>query len=119
MPITNTSANEVQPEWLLGGNPGAILQQESRGQKELVNSTQLPTECRAEDRAKLEAAGVVFGEPNENDPLFCDVTLPAGWKKVETDHSMWTDLVDGDGVKRGAIFYKAAFYDRRATLYAE
>lgn len=119
MKVTNTAADEVRPEWTLGGNPGAILAQESRGQKELVNSAQLPTQCSAADRAKLEAAGVVFGEPTKGDPLFCAATLPAGWKKVATDHSMWSDLVDETGKKRGSIFYKAAFYDRSATLYAE
>lgn len=119
MKITNTASDEVRPEWVMGGNPSAIVQQEARGQKELVNSTQLPTKCSPASRATLEAAGVVFGKPNERDPMFCDATLPAGWKKVATDHSMWTDIVDETGKKRGSIFYKAAFYDRSATLYAE
>ena len=29
---------------------------------------------------------------------------------------MWSDLLDDKGVKRGSIFYKAAFYDRSAFL---
>lgn len=120
MPITNTSAMDPMFHLIdaMSGR-GSIERSEARGQQDLVSSTQLPTECSAEDKAKLEAAGVVFGEPNKDDPMFCDATLPAGWRKVATDHSMWSDLVDGNGVKRGAIFYKAAFYDRNATLYAE
>ncbi len=30
---------------------------------------------------------------------------------------MWSDLLDEKGRKRGAIFYKAAFYDRRADMH--
>ncbi len=29
---------------------------------------------------------------------------------------MWSDLLDDKGRKRGSIFYKAAFYDRKAHL---
>ena len=29
---------------------------------------------------------------------------------------MWSDLLDAHGRKRAAIFYKAAFYDRSATI---
>ncbi len=42
--------------------------------------------------------------------------LPAGWKKISTDHAMWSNLVDDKGRKRASIFYKAAFYDRSAHL---
>lgn len=121
MRITNTTTlpPEIHRADAILGGPGAIERSEARGHQELVNSTQLPTDCRPEDKAKLEAAGVVFGEPNPRDPMFCDATLPAGWKKVATDHSMWSDIVDETGKKRGSIFYKAAFYDRSATLYAE
>jgi hypothetical protein len=42
--------------------------------------------------------------------------LPAGWKKVATEHSMWSDLLDDQGRKRAAIFFKAAFYDYSAFI---
>lgn len=61
--------------------------------------------------------GFVFGEPV--DDLFIAVTFPAGWKKVATEHSMWSDLVDPQGRKRGGIFYKAAFYDRKASMHLD
>ena len=67
----------------------------------------------------LEAAGVKFLGPVEGDPIFQRVTLPAGWSKKATDHSMWSNLVDDKGRVRARIFYKAAFYDRSATLSLE
>jgi hypothetical protein len=103
-------------------NPSdAILRQEADGQRSLVNSDTLPTDIgkydrNGESRAALEAFGVVFGEMVEGDPLFQYVTLPDGWKKVSTDHSMWSNLVDEQGRIRAQIFYKAAFYDRSASL---
>lgn len=58
---------------------------------------------------------MVFG--GDYDDLFIQALLPAGWKKEATDHSMWSDLLDEQGRKRGGIFYKAAFYDRRADMH--
>jgi len=51
-----------------------------------------------------------------HDKVFQYATLPAGWRKQPTDHSMWSDLLDDKGRKRASIFYKAAFYDRSARL---
>jgi hypothetical protein len=89
--------------------------QEAQGQREFVASEVLPTEIPPDDKAALEAAGVVFLGPVEGDPLFQFVTLPPGWRKERTDHSMWSDLKDNKGRKRAGIFYKAAFYDRKAS----
>lgn len=100
----------------MGVNPNAIVAQEAEGQHELVNSDVLPTEISADGRITLERAGVKFGELVPGDPIFQHVELPQGWKKQPTDHSMWSDLVDEKGRKRGAIFYKAAFYDRLASM---
>ena len=103
----------------MDGTPAMIEASESHGQRELVASTQLPTKCSLEDKAKLEASGVVFGKPTAGDNLFCDATLPKGWQKRATDHSMWGELVDADGKVRATIFYKAAFYDRDAFMRVE
>lgn len=35
------------------------------------------------------------------------VILPEGWEKKSTDHSLWFDLVDNNGIKRASIFEKA------------
>ena len=113
--ITNTAKDEVRPDWIMGGNPNAILNQEARGQDELVNSMQLPVDIRG-DRKILEQDGVQFGAVSSNDPLFCHVTLPSGWVKRKTDHSMWSELVDASGNVRANIFYKAASYDRDAFM---
>ncbi len=93
-----------------------IESQEAQGQIELVNSDLLPTEVFGKGRETLEKAGVVFGEPLATDPMFSPVELPFGWKKVPTNHSMWSNLVDDKGNVVAGIFYKAAFYDRRAFV---
>lgn len=92
-------------------SPGGIERQEAAGQASFVQDTTLPKDC---DRDMLALAGVKFG-PDAND-LFVTVQLPDGWKKQATEHSMWSYLLDEKGRKRGSIFYKAAFYDRRAHM---
>lgn len=111
--ITNTSKNNPLIN-LLTGLPGGIEAQERRGQTELVNSDMLPTDCGK--RADYEALGFSFGEKVEGDPVFQKATLPAGWKRQGSDHDMWSYIVDERGLKRVAIFYKAAFYDRSARM---
>ena len=113
--VRNTATADPLINLLDTAGPGGIERQEAVGQYELVNSDVLPSEIHG-DKSILEAAGVVFGEPVEGDPLFTNVTLPEGWRKVATDHSMHSDLVDADGKKRASIFYKAAHYDRRADM---
>ena len=99
-----------------GGVSGAIEVQEAQGQRELVGSTQLPTKISPDDRKAMVEAGVVFGDVTPGDKLFCQATLPSGWVKRATDHSMWSELVDASGKVRASIFYKAAFYDRSAFI---
>jgi hypothetical protein len=95
----------------------AVLAQEKIGQLELANSSQLPISGLLGERVRWEALGVkILDEVPSDDPLFCHVELPAGWRKVPRDHDYWTDLVDADGTVRAEIFYKAAFYDRRANV---
>jgi hypothetical protein len=99
-------------------SPGdAIYAQEAAGQRSFTTSDTLPTRMGEDDRKVLEQAGVVFGDQVRGDEMFTYVTLPAGWKKVPTSHSMWSDLVDDKGHKRASMFYKAAFYDRSASLH--
>jgi len=102
---------------LIAATPGGIEAQEARGQQEFAANSTLPRKgdsWNASCREQLEEMGIVFGE--NVDALFVEVQLPEGWKKIPTDHSMWTDLVDEKGRKRAAIFYKAAFYDMSAHI---
>lgn len=102
---------------LVEDNPSdAIYKQEAAGQQSFVNSDTLPREMSANDKLALRTAGVVFGDPVPGDDLFVYVTLPEGWRRQGTSHDMHSDLLDEKGRKRASIFYKAAFYDRRADL---
>ena len=113
--ITNATERMLQAPNLLDGLPGMIEASEANGQRKLVASCQLPTSIHG-DVKTLEQDGVVFGDVCKGDPLFRDATLPEGWEKRATDHSMWSELVDADGNVRASIFYKAAFYDRDAFI---
>lgn len=99
---------------LTAATPGGIEAQEKAGQTTFVYSETLPKEMHGCTREQLEAIGFKFGA--DQDELFVKATLPAGWKKQATDHSMHSVLLDDKGRKRGSIFYKAAFYDRKADL---
>lgn len=104
-------------ESMTGGNPSGYIEgMEARGQQELINSQSVPTE----GSEALVSLGVVLGDPDPDDPLFRPAQLPEGWKLVPApDHSMWNYIVDGEGKRQAAIFYKAAYYDRRAFVRLE
>ncbi len=68
----------------------------------------------ANSRETLKQMGITLGA--EVDDLFVKAQLPDGWTKRATDHAMWSDLLDEQGRRRAAIFYKAAFYDRSAHM---
>jgi len=121
--ITDTTKNP-NPEWLGGGNPGAIEAQETAGQRELVNSSQLPIKVNSpygiDIREKYQSMGIlILDRKKDDDALFYDVILPKDWKLTATDHSMWSNLIDDEGKIRANIFYKAAFYDRDAFINFE
>lgn len=93
------------------GLDGYIVGMEAAGQGQVVNSDVLPSEGPWDSLAGL---GFVKGDPVEGDDLFVRCTLPDGWVKVGTDHNMWSKVLDERGIERVSIFYKAAFYDRKA-----
>lgn len=99
---------------MLGGSD-AIYAQEAQGQREVLQATTLPSDTRGRD-AEFEALGFTFGAVVEGDRLFRETTLPDGWAKQGTDHSMHTVIVDERGIARVSVFYKAASYDRRADM---
>lgn len=101
---------------ITGDTDKAIRNQEKKGQGDLIHTDVLPRAMghAANSREQFEAIGIVFGE--NVDDLFVQVTLPEGWKKEPTEHNMWSKLLDDKGRERAAIFYKAAFYDRKAHM---
>jgi hypothetical protein len=101
---------------LVEGRDGYITGMESAGQSQLVQSEQLPVDGFDDD---ILALGIVRGDNHLCDDLFVNATLPEGWSRRRSDHAMWSYLVDERGVRRVAIFYKAAFYDRRASMRPE
>lgn len=115
-PENTTEAVRKNPLMAMIGSRG-IEAQEARGQRQLVESTSFPTKGRQD--AELIAMGFELGEPYSDDLMFRDAKLPAGWKKKASDHSMWSYIVDDQGRRRVAIFYKAAFYDRNARYHLE
>lgn len=103
---------------VMDATPAGIQASEKRGQTALVNSTNMPAKMRP-SRQAFENAGFVFGEPV--DDIFVSATLPAGWARKATEHDMHSEILDETGKVRVSVFYKAAFYDRRAdaTLLSE
>ncbi len=95
---------------------GGRTRQENVGQASFVGSDTLPSAISADDKKILESCGVVFHGQVKGDELFQYVTLPKDWKKVPTDHGLWSKLEDEKGRVRGSIFYKAAHYDRKADM---
>jgi hypothetical protein len=102
---------------LATGSPGEFIEgQEKAGQAELINSDWLPTEVLCATDADFEALGFTFGDPDADDPLFRPATLPDGWTRQASDHAMGSSVVDQLGRRRVSVFYKAAFYDRKANM---
>lgn len=113
--VENTSERDPMLH-LLGsmseGPSGYIDGMERDGQRQLVHSDVLPTKG---PWAELEQLGFVKGE--QKDDLFTSVTLPDGWKREGSEHAMWSYILDEHGIRRVAVFYKAAFYDRGAQFH--
>lgn len=81
--VTNT-AKTPRFEWLFGGNPNAIEAQEAQGQKELLESSQLPIKVNSPREINIDeqyaSMGVKVVEKTGEDELFLTVKLPSGWK---------------------------------------
>ena len=111
----NTASDPAEIKLLVSMEAEGVYAQERQGQAQVLASTTLPTDTRGRD-AEFEALGFTFGAPAAGDPLFREATLPEGWSRKGTDHSMHSVIVDERGIDRVGIFYKAAFYDRKASL---
>ncbi|MFE3052303.1 hypothetical protein [Nocardia sp. NPDC059239] len=115
--IENTTSRDSLVH-LLGamadGTDKYITDMEAAGQQQIVSSSQLP---KKGPWPEAEALGFIRGDDVPGDDLFVFATLPDGWKKVATDHAMHSKIVDEREVERVSVFYKAAFYDRRADFH--
>lgn len=116
--ITNTEQEGFNHDWLFGQHPTGIEIQESIGQRELLQSSQLPVRMGQDGIAKekYKSLGIEVIGLSKGDDLFFDVVLPTGWVKDGTGHSMWSNLKNEKGEIIAEIFYKAAFYDRDAFI---
>jgi hypothetical protein len=101
----------------MDGGPGAAIERQERdGGQQLVNSDRLPADMG--DQSAYEALGFTFGSVDKNDPLFRPATLPPGWsRKAGEGDPRGSSIVDAHGRKRISVFYKAAFYDRKASMH--
>lgn len=97
-----------------GDSTTYITDMEAEGQRQVVASQMLPWDMQPDRKAFMDL-GFVLSLPV--DDLFCEAVLPEGWTKAPTDHDMWSKIVDERGIERVAIFYKAAFYDRKAAMH--
>lgn len=115
-PISRVAMEAIGLGMVGAEGANAIVHQEARGQRAVIESEVLPVcgSCDADAERVLRGWGFELGDVVKGDPLFRLVKLPKGWKKLATDHAMWSDVVDDRGRKRIHVFYKAAFYDRNA-----
>ncbi|MBE5453422.1 hypothetical protein E3G52_000286 [Mycobacteroides abscessus] len=109
----------------MGGNHSSYIEgMERDGQQQLVNSDLLPVDAgylygeneTIDGWDVLAKLGFQRGEPVSGDDLFVHATLPEGWSRKGGSHAMHSSIVDQRGIDRVRIFYKAAFYDRRASM---
>lgn len=106
---------------ITGDSDAAIKRQEKLGQEALVQSQHLPKTTLAHwQKVSAMQLYTAWGIEilREVDDLFYAVQLPPGWRIEFTEHSMWTQLLDEKNRERATIFYKAAFYDRKASITA-
>ena len=101
----------------MNGEKNVIEHMEKEGQTEAVKNTMMAIKMNPK-KEEWEKLGFVFTEIPGDDVL-CNAQMPEGWSMKATDHSMWSEIIDNKGLKRGSMFYKASFYDRRAHMSLE
>ena len=101
----------------MSGENNVIEHMEAEGQQEAVRNTMMAKDM-SPSKEEWEKLGFAFTDLPD-DKVLCIATLPEGWELKATSHSMWNDIIDRNGMKRGSMFYKAAFYDRCAYMTVE
>ena len=119
--MTDLDLDRLQPEFdifraFTGDTSGAILHQEKVGLAALVDIPVIPVRgTEGFFEPLFERAGIQLGPVCEKDPLFREVTLPEGWTRVLEDGRI--RFKDEQGRCRVQCHYKAAFYDRKASVF--
>ncbi len=98
----------------LDGEKDVVRNMEAEGQRYAVNNAFLAKKM-GPSREAWEKLGFEFID-DPDDKVLIEAKLPEGWSIRATDHSMWNDIVDGNGYVRGTMFYKSSFYDRDAHM---
>lgn len=103
------------------GSSNYIEEMEASGQKQLIDSQEIPRVWHGFTEKLLKELGFDVPPSPQTDrgDIFRPAVLPKGWSKKGSDHSMWSYIVDERGFRRFSIFYKAAFYDRSAFMNIE
>lgn len=96
------------------GEDNIVENIEKEGQQHVINNIMLARNMWP-SKEHFEQLGFIF-EDIPDDDVLCYATLPKGWSIKATDHSMWNDIIDENGMIRVEMFYKAAFYDRNAHM---
>ena len=91
-----------------GSSAAYITDMEAAGRQQLAESDLMPAKG---DWADLEQLGFTNRGPVPDDPIFVHADIPAGWRREGLK------ILDERGLARVEIAYKAAFYDRGATVY--
>lgn len=87
---------------------------EKKGQQQVIRDTMVARKMWP-SKEHFEQLGFIF-EDIPGDDVLCYATLPKGWSIKETDHSMWNDIIDENGMIRVEMLYKDSFYDRKARM---
>lgn len=67
--------------------------------------------------AELTALGFELDLSEQGaDELLAPMYLPEGWERRESDHHLYSYLVDGNGANRVLVMYKGGDYDRDAWM---
>jgi len=104
-------------DWNTRKYPVYSIEQTLEAQRRLVEDTTLPVHMTDHDKEQLIKAGVVFGQIDQDDPIFQFAQLPPDWSKQATLNRYYTWLLDNNGAVRAMIYYYPAFFALRATLY--
>lgn len=98
---------------MLSGEKNVVEHMEREGHEESIRRGLIPKKMHPA-KEEWEKIGFIFKEID--DDLMYAVTLPSGWSRRMTEHDMYSNLIDANGLLRGTMFYKASFYDRSCDI---